>query len=108
MWRCRGNNKPRIREFRKIRRSHPASGRTRMTGVSRPKPAVEQLTSCCDVQRNARAFDLRSLSRVLLSNRKEKLMKKYYIRTLARMKRVKKHCEEHVVAPANPAITTEV
>jgi hypothetical protein len=53
------------------------------------------------------AADLRSLSLVLLSNRREKLMKKYYIRTLTRMKRVKKHCDDHVVAPANPTVTAE-
>jgi hypothetical protein len=34
-------------------------------------------------------------------------MKKYYIRSLARMKRVKKHCDDHAPVPANPALTTE-
>ena len=34
-------------------------------------------------------------------------MKKRDIRTLARMKRVKKHCEDHAPVPPNAAITTE-
>lgn len=34
-------------------------------------------------------------------------MRKYDIRALTRMKRVKKHCDDHVVAPANPAVTAE-
>jgi hypothetical protein len=34
-------------------------------------------------------------------------MNKRNIRKLTRMKRVKKYCDDHVVAPANPAVTAE-
>ncbi len=34
-------------------------------------------------------------------------MKKYYVRNFARMKRVKKHCDDHATVPPNAAITAE-
>jgi hypothetical protein len=34
-------------------------------------------------------------------------MNKRNIRKLARMKRVKKHCDDHAIVPANPAVTAE-